>query len=293
MVSAFADRPAGRRGFSTPSSARSSLAPAADSIEVMTPDPTPAEFYDELADEYHLIFADWDASIARQARVITGLLHSLGLASGAVLDASCGIGTQAIGLARAGFSVTATDISRASVERCAREAAARGLTMATAVADLRVLDVDEAGDFDAAVSFDNALPHLLDDADLNAACAALRRVLRPGGVLLVSIRDYDEVLRQRPSGDLPRRYATESGERIVFQVWDWLSDDRYTVRHFIMEGNPGRWRVTERTTTYRALSRAALSDALRRAGFDDVVWQMPPETGFYQPVVAARANRRV
>jgi glycine/sarcosine N-methyltransferase len=257
--------------------------------EPMTADPTPAEFYDELADEYHLIFADWDASIARQARVMTGLLRDLGLTSGAVLDASCGIGTQAIGLARAGFSATATDISRASVERCAREASARGLTMATGVADLRVLDVDGAGNFDAAVSFDNALPHLLDDADLNAACAALRRVLRPGGVLLVSIRDYDEVLRQRPSGDVPRRYATEDGERIVFQVWDWLSDDRYTVRHFIMGGNPGRWSVTERKTTYRALSRAALSDALRRAGFEDVVWQMPQETGFYQPIVATRA----
>ena len=256
----------------------------------MTPDPTPAGFYDDLADEYHLIFADWDASISQQAGVIIGLLHNLGVNSGAVLDASCGIGTQAIGLARAGFSVTATDISQAAVARCAREAAARGLSMATAVADIRVLDVDGAGDFDAAVSFDNALPHLLDDADMNAACAALRRVLRPGGILLASIRDYDEVLRLRPSGDLPRRYATDDGERIVFQVWDWLSDDRYTLRHFMMDGNPGRWRVTERTTTYRALSRAALSGALRRAGFEDVVWQMPQETGFYQPVVAARAE---
>lgn len=257
----------------------------------MSLDSTPAGFYDELAEQYHLIFADWDAAIARQARVITGLLHNLGLTSGAVLDASCGIGTQAIGLARAGFSVTATDISRASVERCAREAAARGLTIATGVADLRVLDVDGAGGFDAVVSFDNALPHLLDDADINAACAALRRVLCPGGVLLVSIRDYDEVLRQRPSGDLPRRYPTEDGERIVFQVWDWLSEDRYSVRHFIIDGNPVRWSVTERKTTYRALTRAALSDALRRAGFQDVAWQMPHETGFYQPVIAARAAR--
>ena len=87
---------------------------------------TPAGFYDELADEYHLIFADWDVSIARQAGVITGLLQNLGLTSGALLDASCGIGTQAIGLAQTGFAVTATDISQASVERCAREAAARG-----------------------------------------------------------------------------------------------------------------------------------------------------------------------
>jgi glycine/sarcosine N-methyltransferase len=67
-------------------------------------------------------------------------VRDLGLTSGAVLDASCGIGTQAIGLGR--LLVTATDISPASVDRCAREAAARGLDVTTAVADMRVLDVD-------------------------------------------------------------------------------------------------------------------------------------------------------
>lgn len=255
----------------------------------MTPDPTPAGFYDELAPDYHLIFTDWDAAIAWEAGIIAGLLRELGLTSGAVLDASCGIGTQAIGLAQAGFVVTATDISPASVARCAREASARGLAVATGVADLRVLDLGGAGGFDAAVSFDNALPHLLDDADLAAACAALRRILRPGGVLLASVRDYDEILRERPSGDPPRRFVTGDGERIVFQVWDWLSDDRYDVRHFIMARDPAGWTVSERTTTYRALPRAALSDALGRAGFEDVAWRMPAETGFYQPIVAARA----
>ena len=255
----------------------------------MPPDETPADFYDELAADYHLIFADWNASITRQAGVITGLLRdNHGLTSGAVLDASCGIGTQAIGLAHAGFAVTATDISPASVERCAREAATRGLDITTGVADLRVLDIDGAGHFEAVLSLDNALPHLLDDADLHAACAALRRVLRPGGALLASIRDYDTVLRERPSGDLPRRFVTDSGERIVFQAWEWESDERYTVRHFIMDGNTSGWAVRERRTTYRALSRAALSSALRGAGFKDIVWQMPEQTGFYQPVVSAR-----
>ena len=258
----------------------------------MTPDPTPAEFYDELAGEFHLIFADWDAAIAREAAVIAGLLRQLGVTSGSVLDATCGIGTQAIGLAQAGYSMTATDISRASVERCAREAAARGLTLATGLADVRVLDVEGAGSFDAAVSFDNALPHLLEDADLDAACTALHRALRPGGVLLASIRDYDEVLRVRPSGDVPRRYAADDGERIVFQVWDWLTGDRYALRHFVMRGAGDRWDVTERRTTLRALPRAAVSDALRRGRFEDVEWRMPEQTGFYQPIVSARASSR-
>jgi glycine/sarcosine N-methyltransferase len=258
-------------------------------VRFMASHETAADFYDELADEYHLIFADWDATIDRQARVITGLLRdNHGLASGGVLDASCGIGTQAIGLARAGFAVTATDISPASVQRCAREAAARGLSITTGVADLRVLDLDGAGRFDAALSFDNALAHLLADDDLHAACAALRRVLRPGGALLASIRDYDTVLRERPSGEMPRRFVTDPGERIVFQVWEWEPNDRYTLRHFIVDGNAGGWSVTERRTACRALSRAALSDALRGAGFERIRWQMPDETGFYQPVVSAR-----
>jgi SAM-dependent methyltransferase len=254
----------------------------------VTSDPTPAEFYDELAGEYHLIFADWDAAIGWEADIVTGLLRGLGLTSGAVLDASCGIGTQALGLARAGFSVTATDISRASVERCAQEAAARGVAVTTGVADLRELDVAGAGEFDAAVSFDNALAHLLDDADLAAACAALRAALRPGGVVLVSIRDYDDLLLRRPSGDVPRRYPTTDGERILFQVWDWRSDDRYTLRHFIMAGAAGRWTVAERTTVCRALPRTAVSGALQTAGFEDVNWLMPEQTGFYQPIVSAR-----
>lgn len=252
-------------------------------------DENPASFYDELADDYHLIFADWDASIARQARVISALLREHGMRSGTVLDASCGIGTQALGLAAAGFSVTATDISAASVKRCAREAVARGLAITTAVADLRVLDIPGAGTFDAALSFDNALPHLLSDDDLNAACASLRQVLRSEGTLLASIRDYDALLRERPTGDLPRRFTTSTGERLVFQVWEWESQDIYTVRHFIMDSRADGWTVTERRTTYRALRRPVLSEALLAAGFRDVTWRMPEQTGFYQPVVTARA----
>lgn len=32
------------------------------------------EFYDELAPRYHLIYADWEASISRQGAVLAGLL---------------------------------------------------------------------------------------------------------------------------------------------------------------------------------------------------------------------------
>jgi len=56
-------------------------------------DERPEAFYDALAENYHLIFADWEASIARQADVLAGLLGG----ARTVLDAACGIGTQALG----------------------------------------------------------------------------------------------------------------------------------------------------------------------------------------------------
>jgi glycine/sarcosine N-methyltransferase len=142
------------------------------------------------------------------------------------------------------------------------------------VADLRTLDL---GRFDAVVCMDNALPHLLTDEDLAAACASLHRSLVPGGVLLASTRDYDAA----PTGDPPRRFA----DRTVEQIWEWEDDECYVLRHLIVRDG----RVAERRTRYRALRRATLTAALHAAGFADVAW---PATAFPQPVVSARTSSR-
>jgi len=62
-------------------------------------------FYDQLASNYHLIFEDWEASIRRQAAVLGAILErECGPASTVkVLDCACGIGTQALGLAKLDF----------------------------------------------------------------------------------------------------------------------------------------------------------------------------------------------
>src|SRR3954454_2871983 len=100
-----------------------------------------AGFYDGLAAEYHLLFADWDASVGRQGEILDRLIvGELGQGPHRVLDCSCGIGTQAIGLALRGHGVHGTDISPAAVERAQREATRLGVTLATGVADLRALD---------------------------------------------------------------------------------------------------------------------------------------------------------
>ena len=118
-------------------------------------------FYDELAHDYHLLFLDWDASMAYQAEVLGGLVSkSLGAGPHTVLDCSCGIGTQAIGLALAGHQVVGSDLSPVAAARAAAEATARGSRLPAAAADMRQLPFRETS-FDAVICADNSLPHLL------------------------------------------------------------------------------------------------------------------------------------
>ncbi len=69
------------------------------------------QFYDDLAFEYHHVVADWEAAIERQSAALDQLIRRESSASEpVVLDCSCGIGTQAIGLAQRGYEVFASDL---------------------------------------------------------------------------------------------------------------------------------------------------------------------------------------
>src|SRR3954470_2773214 len=133
-------------------------------------------FYDQLAPYYHLLYPNWEASVARQSRGLAAVLEEFGVPRGArILDAACGIGTQTLGLAQLGYSLTASDLAPMAVERAQAEAQRRGLHVAFSVADLRELSIHFPTPFAAVLACDNAVPHLLSDADILTAFAECRR----------------------------------------------------------------------------------------------------------------------
>lgn len=256
-------------------------------------DPTARDtvrFYDDLAEHYHLIFEDWDAAVIRQGDCLDRLLRTLaGPGSKRILDATCGIGTQALGLARHGHRVTGSDLSPRAVERAGREAQRLGLEMELACADVRALGEAFDGGFDVVCALDNALPHLASDADLALAAAQMAAVARPGGWLLISLRDYDRLKEERSRVTPPIRIDAGEETRLVLQVWDWAADgETYRLKLVILRLRPGASETLVFPGSYRALSRDALSAALEAAGLADLRWLMPDESGFYQPLVAAR-----
>jgi SAM-dependent methyltransferase len=251
-------------------------------------------FYDDLADFYHLIFEDWDLSIARQATILGGLLaRQLGAGPLNVLDCACGIGTQALGLAQLDHHVVASDLSPAAVRRAKKEARQRNLQIEFHVSDMTNLNEIHQNRFDAVVTLDNALPHL-DPSQLKQAAAAIASKLRPNGLFIGGIRDYDALIVERPAS-LPPAFLGEPGSRrIVHQIWDWADttspDPGYRLHLYITIESAQGWKAIHFVSEYRCLLREELSAALRDAGFTEIRWFTPAQTGSYQPLVLARLS---
>ena len=155
-------------------------------------------FYEPLADHYHLIFDDWNKTIERQAKILNPLLaaqmhgHPL-----KILDCACGIGTQALGLAGFGHHVTASDLSRAQVNRAKQEAERLALDISFHISDMTSLAEITDRDFDVVAALDNALPHLTAE-QLRRAVGAAGSKLKSNGLFIAGIRDYDTLTLERP-----------------------------------------------------------------------------------------------
>jgi SAM-dependent methyltransferase len=255
--------------------------------------PGAERFYDELAGDYHLLFADWWAAARVHGEVLAGLLAARGVVPpAAVLDCACGIGTQALPLAAAGYRVVGTDVSAAAVRRARAEAGARGLAVDLRVADVRRLRPAVDGGFDAVVCCDNALPHLLTDDDLADAAGGIRACLPDGGVLVASTRDYDALRRDRPAGTPVVLHGGAGRRAGAGQGWAWTADGEFVdITLFLLRESAVGWRVSAHETRYRALRRDVLTSVLRSAGFGAVDWVDPADSGYFQPVVVAVAGR--
>lgn len=240
-------------------------------------------FYDQLAPFYHLLYPNWDASVARQSRGIATVLEEFGISPGArILDAACGIGTQTLGLAQLGYDVTASDLAPAAVARARTEAQRRNLRVTFAVADLRLLSTVFATPFAAVIACDNAVPHLLSDADIRTAFAECRRVLEPGGALVISVRDYAEIERRspdvRPYGSRTEGDCRYSAE----QTWRWEGDQYDLTLRLTQQCGSEPPVVREFHSRYYAVEVSTLERLLREAGVERVTRR---DEHFFQPLL--------
>jgi len=245
------------------------------------------QFYDQLAPYYKYIYQDWDASVARQARILDEVIREYSqLSVKTLLDASCGIGTQSIGLARLGYQVSASDLSAGEIEKAKIEATNSGLSIDFRVADMHQVNEVFPGPFDVVISCDNSIPHLLSDADILTAFKQFYQCTKEGGLCLVSVRDYAQMEHQDGKKMFPRTvHPIEGGQLVMFDVWDF-DRDQYEITTYIIEDKGGSQAAAHilHGGRYYCVGIATLENLFVKAGFRKVKTLMDR---FFQPLMVA------
>jgi len=244
--------------------------------------PSSNPFYASLTPFYHLIYADWHASIQYQAKQLDSVVREAWGEATTILDVSCGIGTQAIGLAKLGYEVTASDLSPEEIERAQQEARKRNLSIDFSVADMRSVHDHHQAEFDIVLSADNAVAHLLSDDEILAAFRQFHACLRDGGGCIISVRDYDkeDLSRQQIK---PYGIREEGGVRwLAWQVWDPHPPTYDVTMYFIEDRGDGDCRAHSMQSTYYAIGTNRLQELMREAGFNHV---KRLDDRFFQPLI--------
>jgi SAM-dependent methyltransferase len=151
-----------------------------------------------------------------------------------VLDLGCGTGGHAVILAQRGYELVGVDRSAEMLER----ARGRGSSARFELGDLGTLDLREA--FGAALMMFAVLGYQVGNADVQAALAAARRHLQPGGLFFCDFWYGPAVLAQRPS-DRVKVIDSEQGQliRVASGELD-ARRDVCTVRYHVWQIEAGR-----------------------------------------------------
>lgn len=245
-------------------------------------------YYDNLAAYYKFIYADWESSVQRQAQILDSVIREfVGESAITVLDAACGIGTQSIGLAKLGYSVTGSDLSPVEVERAHKEAATYGVPNNFYTVDMRTVWDFYQKQFDVVIACDNSIPHLLTEEEILKAFHQFYKCTKSGGVCILSVRDYSKISRGGKRKQIfPRQiHQIPEGMIILVDVWDF-DDDIYEITTYIVEdiGRADAQTKIIRGGKYYCVEIPTLERLLLETGFQDV--RVLPNR-FFQPLIIA------
>lgn len=164
--------------------------------------------------DYRQLIA-WPKRIAREWPLIESLLVQAPVKR--VLDLGSGTGEHARHIASHGFEVVGVDASETMMEK-ARELAADGVEFV--FGDFRELEAATGGTFGAAICLGNALPHLREEADVDAMARGLAARLAPGSPVLIQILNYERIFaaneRHLPLNIMTDEKDPEGNREIVF-----------------------------------------------------------------------------
>ena len=203
----------------------------------------------------------WPARLQREWPFLDPLLAAA--PSRRVLDLGSGTGEHARLISSKGYEVLGLDTSPAMVEK-ARSGG--GTFVLGDMRELSALIGEER--FGVALCLGNALPHLTGEDDLERLAGELRKVLLPGGPVVIQFLNYDRLERKKERA-LPLSFLPDpddpAASLLFLRAIELRPDKRVVFMPTVLRVRPDQEPPMELLGTQRVEVRSWRADDLERA----------------------------
>jgi glycine/sarcosine N-methyltransferase len=258
---------------------------------------TADDYYADLARDYEWLFPDeligsggtLGATSPGSENLLEGILETL--PPGArVLDSACGIGADAMALARSGFNVTASDGSAGMVAEARRRFQRSGLAIDVTQSRWQDLPQLVPGPFELVLCLGNSMVHTATRSNMISSLEGIKQVLSPGGFLVLDSRNWEYLYESRPRIiTRPRvieRHGIRSSSLYIWTIPDDFNEPCRAEIVLLFEDASSALTHRRYVIDFTPFRRADLKDAIHSAGLTVVGDSYQPDNPFY--AVAAR-----
>lgn len=170
--------------------------------------------YDEVMDEH--LYQQW----------LTFSKRHLPADKKNILEMACGTGALAVDFAKAGFSVTALDLSEEMLTMASKRSTEEGVTIQFVQGDM--MDLSEMGQYQAITCFSDSLCYMLNQQEVQQVFDEVYQALESTGIFLFDVHSTYQMDQLFP--EYSYHYQTEE---FAF-LWDsYPGKTEHSIEHFL------------------------------------------------------------
>jgi SAM-dependent methyltransferase len=210
-----------------------------------------------------------------------------------LLDCACGIGVQALALARHGHRVWGTDASAGMIAQAQRRAREAGLDLPLATCRWEELPRRFPEPFDLAFCCGNAIGHCRDADEMLRSLRGIHSVLKDDGRLVLDSRNWEKMWDDRQRFHTFGVRVRHGVRGIPLCVWTYPErwGEPFLVEVVVLLEQDGRVTLRSYPVTYYPFRLDELLSRLADAGFGDVATTYAEGEAGYTVTARRRAPR--
>ncbi len=152
------------------------------------------DFYDQIAENYDRM-TNLDSRMDGIRKFARRIKDRYNLES--AIDVACGTGRHAIIMSQMGIRAVGADMSAGMLDKARTFANQIGVQVQWIGCPMQELSQHVNEKFDIVLCLGNSLPHILNQDDLDRTISGFAKLLQPGGVLLIQLLNYHQILKQK------------------------------------------------------------------------------------------------